>query len=134
MTLEDFQSLRALQDHRVCLDFNDGQVVIATLLSITIDLDASCHVVYDNVEWSALPLSHPRDKNASWYASGEEDRLQLTTTVEEQGFHLPDDGRTNPDLRSSICSVLPHSLQQPGNVDLGRFRRHCLREVLVGVS
>jgi hypothetical protein len=60
MTLEAFQALRALQDHSVRLNFNDGQVVIATLVSITSDLDASRHVVYDNVEWSALRI--PRVK------------------------------------------------------------------------
>jgi hypothetical protein len=66
--LEEFLALRALQDHRVWLNFSDGQVVIATLVSITSDLDASRHVVYDNVEWSALPL--PQSEGA-WYAAGE---------------------------------------------------------------
>jgi hypothetical protein len=70
MTLEEFQALRALQDHRVRLNFSDGQAVIATLVSITSDLDASRHVVYDNVEWSALPL--PQGEGSAWYAAGED--------------------------------------------------------------
>jgi hypothetical protein len=70
MTLEEFQALRVLQDHRVRLNFSDGQVVIATLVSITSDLDASRHVVYDNVEWSALP--HSQREGAGWYAAGED--------------------------------------------------------------
>jgi hypothetical protein len=70
MTLEEFQALRALQDHRVRLNFNDGQVVIAALVSITSDLDASRHVVYDNVEWSALPLLN--GEGVAYYAAGED--------------------------------------------------------------
>ncbi len=70
MTLVEFQALRILQDHRVQMTFSDGQVVIATLLSITTDLDESRHIVYDDVEWSAL--SHPPREGGGWYATGED--------------------------------------------------------------
>lgn len=46
MTLEEFRSLRDLEDRRVRLTFSDGQLVIATLVSITSDLDESRHIVY----------------------------------------------------------------------------------------
>jgi hypothetical protein len=48
--------------------FSDGQVVIATLVSITTDLDESRHIVYDKLEWSALSDR----KDCAWYAPGEE--------------------------------------------------------------
>lgn len=70
MTLADFRALRDLQDHPVRMTFADGQVVIANLVSITTDLDESRHVVYDNVEWSAVP--HPSGGSDSWYAAGED--------------------------------------------------------------
>ncbi len=70
MTLEEFQALRVLEGHRVRMDFSDGQAVIATLLSIESDFDASCHVIYDKVEWSALP--HPHDERVAYHAAGEE--------------------------------------------------------------
>jgi hypothetical protein len=70
MTLEEFQSLRDLQDSRVRMTFSDGQIVIATLVSITSDFDESRHIVYDDVEWSALPHSERRD--CAWYAAGED--------------------------------------------------------------
>ena len=70
MTLEEFQALRAFEDRRVRMDFSDGQVVIATLVSITSDFDESRHIVYDKVEWSALP--HPQREGAGCYATGED--------------------------------------------------------------
>jgi small nuclear ribonucleoprotein (snRNP)-like protein len=45
MTLEEFQSLRDLEDRRVRMSFTDGQVVIATLVSITSDFDQSRHII-----------------------------------------------------------------------------------------
>ena len=69
MTLEEFQALRALQDQRVRMTFSDGQVLTATLVSITADFDASRHIVYDKVEWSALP--HPEGEDGAYYAAGE---------------------------------------------------------------
>ena len=70
MTLADFRALRDLQDHLVRMTFTDGQVVIANLVSITTDFDESRHVLYDNVEWSAVP--HPSGDSGSWYAAGED--------------------------------------------------------------
>jgi hypothetical protein len=69
MTLEQFQALRAPQDQRVRMTFSDGQVLTATLVSITTDFDASRHVVYDKVEWSALP--HPEGEDGAYYTAGE---------------------------------------------------------------
>jgi hypothetical protein len=70
MTLEEFLELRALQDRRVQMTFSDGQVLIATLLSVTSDFDGSRHLVYDKVEWSAL--SHPESTSGACYAAGEQ--------------------------------------------------------------
>jgi hypothetical protein len=50
--------------------FSDGQNVIATLLSVSCDFDDSRHIVYDKVEWSALP--HRECAGEAFYASGEE--------------------------------------------------------------
>ena len=50
--------------------FTDGQEVVATLVSVTTDLDESRHVIYDRVEWSALP--HLNRANEAYYAPGEE--------------------------------------------------------------
>jgi hypothetical protein len=70
MTVEEFRSLRGLEGRRVRMIFSDGQVVIATLVSITTDLDESRHIIYDKLEWSALP--HSDRKDCAWYAPGEE--------------------------------------------------------------
>ena len=70
MTLEGFRSLRGLEDRRVRMTFGDGQVVIANLVSITTDLDDSRHILYDKVEWSALP--HSERKDCAWYSAGED--------------------------------------------------------------
>ena len=69
MTLEEFKSLKALENHRVRMIFSDGQEVIATLLSITTDLDESRHLIYDKVEWTALP--HTGVGAGAYYSSGE---------------------------------------------------------------
>jgi hypothetical protein len=69
MTLEEFQALRVLQDQRVRMTFSDGQVLTATLVSITTDLDGSRHVVYDKVAWS--DLSHPEGEDGAYYTAGE---------------------------------------------------------------
>ena len=50
MNLEEFMSLRALEDKRVQLTFRSGESVLARLLSITADFDQNQHLVYDNVE------------------------------------------------------------------------------------
>ena len=83
MTLEEFQALQGLQGRRVRMNFSDGQVVIATLVSITSDFDKSRHIVYDNVEWSALP--HPQRKGGGWYAKGED----LASCVACSPEHMP---------------------------------------------
>ena len=70
MTAEEFNGLRTLENHRVRMTLGDGQVLIATLLSITTDLDGSRHVVYDKVEWSALP--HLESTGNAWYVAGED--------------------------------------------------------------
>lgn len=70
MTLEEFQSLRSLEDRHVRMTFSDGQIVFAALVSVTSDLDESRHIVYDMVEWSALP--HPEKKSTLRYAAGED--------------------------------------------------------------
>ena len=70
MTLEEFRALRSLQDHRVHMIFADGQEVIATLLSVTTDMDESRHLIYDKVEWSAIP--HLNGLTGPWYLVGED--------------------------------------------------------------
>ena len=78
MTLEAFRLLRGLEDYRVRMTFSDGQVVVATLVSVTVDLDESRHIVYDKVESSALPHSKAEQSGHAWYAAGED----LLTCVE----------------------------------------------------
>jgi hypothetical protein len=68
MTLEEFKSLKGLENRRVRMIFSDGQEVIATLLST--DFDKSRHLIYDKVEWSALP--HTDVGAGAYYSSGEE--------------------------------------------------------------
>jgi hypothetical protein len=70
MTVEEFKSLKGLENRRVRMIFSDGQEVIATLLSITADFDESRHLIYDKVEWSALP--HADVGAGAYYSSGEE--------------------------------------------------------------
>ena len=70
MTLDDFKALKSLEDKRVRMLFADGQEVVATLVSVTTDFDESCHLIYDRVEWSALP--HADRGVAAYYSSGEE--------------------------------------------------------------
>jgi small nuclear ribonucleoprotein (snRNP)-like protein len=50
MTLEEFKALKDFEDRRVRMLFTDGQEVVATLISITTDLDESRHLIYDRVE------------------------------------------------------------------------------------
>jgi hypothetical protein len=70
MTLEEFKSLSGLEGQRVRMIFTDGQEVVATLVSVSTDLDDSRHLIYDRVEWSALP--HVNRGDAAYYAPGEE--------------------------------------------------------------
>ena len=70
MKLEEFKALKDLEDRRVRMLFTDGQEVVATLISVTTDLDESRHLICDRVEWSALP--HPTRGVAAYYSPGEE--------------------------------------------------------------
>jgi hypothetical protein len=70
MTLEEFKALKVCEDRRVRMIFTDGQEVIATLVSVTTDLDESRHLIYDRVEWSALP--HVDRGTEAYYSRGEE--------------------------------------------------------------
>jgi len=70
MTVEEFKALKALVDCRVRMVFTDGQEVIATLTHITTDLDESRHLIYDRVEWSALP--HLNREGGAYYSPGED--------------------------------------------------------------
>jgi hypothetical protein len=82
MTLDDFKALKDLEDCRVRIKFADGQEVIATLVSATIDLDESSHLIYEKVEWSELP--HANLGDAAYYAPGEEVmRCSLATDVSD---------------------------------------------------
>lgn len=69
MTLDEFNALRHLENRRVHMVFSDGQQVIATLVSATTDFDGSRHLIYDKVEWSALP--HIDRGNSAYYVPGE---------------------------------------------------------------
>jgi hypothetical protein len=70
MTLDEFKALKSLEDRRVRMVFSDGQDLVATLVSVTTDLDESRHLIYDKVEWSALP--HADCGRAACYSHGEE--------------------------------------------------------------
>lgn len=70
MTLDEFKALRRLQDQRVHITFTDGRELIATLSSVTTDIDESRHLVYEKVEWSS-PHSD-RLRSGTWYSPGEE--------------------------------------------------------------
>jgi len=70
MTLDEFKALKGLEDRRVRMAFSDGQEVIAELVSVTTDLDESRHLIYDKVEWSALP--HSDCGAGAYYSRGEE--------------------------------------------------------------
>jgi hypothetical protein len=70
MTLQEFKELRSLEGRQVRMTFSDGQSVIAMLLSVSCDFDDSRHIVYDQVEWSALP--HRGRTGEAFHTSGEE--------------------------------------------------------------
>ena len=81
MTFEAFKALTALQDRRVRMTFANGQQLIATLHSVSTDFDKSQHLIYREVEWSAL--HHPQQEHWAYYAPGEE--LVNCTLVNEKG-------------------------------------------------
>jgi len=70
VTLDEFKALKSLEDCRLRVTFIDGQEVIATLVSVTTDLDESRHLVYGRVEWTAFP--HADRGAAAYYSCGEE--------------------------------------------------------------
>jgi hypothetical protein len=59
-----------------------GQNVVATLLSVSCDVDDSRHIVYDMVEWSALPLRECA--GGVFYTSGEELLACTACNTDEQ--------------------------------------------------
>ena len=71
MTLDEFKSLKRFQDQRVRMTFADGEEIVATLFSITTDLDESRHLVYDKVEQSTVARPHVNAAGA-YYSPGEE--------------------------------------------------------------
>jgi hypothetical protein len=71
MTLKGFEALKGLQGRRVHMVFADGQDVIATLHSVTTDMDESQYLIYEKVEWSALPHLD-KGAGAYYYSPGEE--------------------------------------------------------------
>jgi hypothetical protein len=83
MTLKEFKALKRLENRRVYMIFSDGQEVIATLFSITTDLDESRHLIYDQVEWSALPHADAGAGAFRGKRSGELPRItkKLTTNL-----------------------------------------------------
>ena len=50
MTPEELEALKPLEDRRVRIRFSDGQEVVAQLISASVDLDGSSHLIYDTVE------------------------------------------------------------------------------------
>ena len=70
MTLAEFKALKKWGNCRVHMTFTDGQEMIATLVDVTIDLDESRHLIYDRIEWSALPPAN-RGTDA-YYSRGKE--------------------------------------------------------------
>jgi len=48
--------------------FDDGEEVIATLTSVTTDMDESRHLIYENVERSTRPRGFP---DTTTYSPGE---------------------------------------------------------------
>jgi hypothetical protein len=70
MTLEEFKALKGLEDRRVRMIFADGQELVARLISVTVDMDDSRHVIYDKGEWSTTP--HAEMGAGVHYTRGEE--------------------------------------------------------------
>jgi hypothetical protein len=82
MTLQEFKELRSLEGRQVRMTFSDGQSVIATLLSVSCDFDDSRHIVYDKVEWSALP--HRGRTSEAFHTFGEELLVCTACNTDEQ--------------------------------------------------
>ena len=70
-TVEQFEQLRALEDKRVKMRFEDGHEVIARLVSVTVDIEGGRHLIYNAVEWSSDSDSYQASDNTDFYAEGE---------------------------------------------------------------
>jgi hypothetical protein len=64
-------TLREFEDLRVHMRFDDDHECIATLLSVSQDIDGSLHLVYDKVEWANDPRELATAKDSTVYAEGE---------------------------------------------------------------
>ena len=69
MTFEQFQALKPLTGQRVHIVFHDKQEIIANLNEIAL-LPTGDHLLYDQVEWTALP--HNEFGSGAFYASAGE--------------------------------------------------------------
>ncbi len=69
MTYEQFKELKPLTGQRVHIVFTDKQEIIANLNEIAL-LPTGEHLLYDRVEWSALP--HNDFGSGAFYASAGE--------------------------------------------------------------
>lgn len=77
LTYEEFRELKALTGQRVHIVFTDGQEILANLNEIAL-LPTGEHLLYDQVEWSALP--HNEIGSGAFYASAGE--IVSVTAVE----------------------------------------------------
>jgi hypothetical protein len=71
MTLNEFKSLKRFEGQRVRMAFADGEEIIATLFSITTDLDESQHLIYEKVEQSTVARPN-LDTAGAYYSPGDE--------------------------------------------------------------
>lgn len=67
MTLEAFRLLRGLEDHRVQMTFSDGQVLVATLISVTVDLAGA--VISSMTMWSRRLSLTPKPRKAAMFGT-----------------------------------------------------------------
>lgn len=71
MTLDEFRGLKRFEDQRVRMTFADGEEIVATLFSITTDLDESQHLIYEKVEQSTVARPN-LDAAGGYYSPGEQ--------------------------------------------------------------
>jgi hypothetical protein len=71
MTLDEFRGLKKFEDQRVRMTFADGEEIVATLLSITTDLDESQHLIYEKVEQSTVARPN-LDAAGGYHSPGEQ--------------------------------------------------------------
>jgi len=50
MTPDEFDDLKPMQDRLVRIRFSDFQEVVAKLVTTTVDLDGSSHLIYETLE------------------------------------------------------------------------------------